>query len=498
MSMSPATALILGVGISILIDLYIAPGDYSIYEWYNVMYSFFITLIPMYLPGALSRYIAVTTGGGDSISRERLVKTSSILCLTLVPFSGISAFFLTPLIFEIIGIGSSYAIIDSAIFAVGIMCINLSSFTESVAGAFQEFDKLGIGRFIANIIGQVSVIVLILFGIGIQALLLKFVLVSIISVIFLSLTVKQIWSLKGERYPLKPLILFSYPSTISYLFAYFLNEILVRAILQSYSTSGMSLELGLFGFAVRIAAFVNALTLGFYGVIGPYYANAFGQGNTKALENEIQWTLKMSLLIFMPLVVGAISIAPATFLILFPERYYWSYQVFMFLVFQIFLFLLQRPLYYALGAVGKVKTRLVCSVSSSVLSAIIMVLVSSQGSILVVIAYVSSTFLEALFLVMSTKREIRINLGIRRAIPIIIISFFTLGPAVFIHFLRLNPFVELFLIVCDFALIYFSSIRILNLVSEEEILKATLFLPTKLANFASSLLIKLLVRKKVT
>ena len=129
------------------------------------------------------------------------------------------------------------------------------------------------------------------------------------------------------------------------------------------------------------------------------------------------------------------------------------------------------------------------------IAAAAMILVADIGLIIAVIAYISNSFFEALFLIISTKKRVGIRLGIRQVIPLILIAFFTIGPAIIIHFLRLNPFFELILIICEFSLIYLLSIRLLGLVSKAEILKAIEFLPPRLAVPITSILVRIMVKE---
>jgi hypothetical protein len=53
-------------------------------------------------------------------------------------------------------------------------------------------------------------------------------------------------------------------------------------------------------------------------------------------------------------------------------------------------------------------------------------------------------------------------------------------PAFIIHLLRFSPLIEIGLIVGVSALVYFTPIRLLNLITENEINKAIVFLPKRL------------------
>jgi len=490
---SPAAALILGVFITVLIGDYILPEEYAVFEWFNVMSSFFLTIIPFQIPNAIGRYIAVAKGGADQSAIESLVKSATVLSLMLVPVSGIVAFTMTPFVFSFVGIGAQYSILDTLIFSVGVMSLNLSAFTQSVSSGFQEFEKLGIARFLGNLVSQGFLIVLIPLGWGIRALLTKWVLLGLFTAILLTLTIRRIWSLRGSLHPLKPLIAFAYPAIISFLFAYALNELLVRSIFQLYADQN---ELGLYGFAVRLTTFINALTLGFHNAIGPHYAQAVGQGGSLALGREVQWTLKMSFFLFLPLIMGTIVIAPAVFRIVFPV-YYWSYRYFAILMMQLFFFLFVRPYSSVLGAVAKTKQVLVSSVVASIVSGILMLLMIDYGLLFVVIGYASGAFFYALVTSFWVKRDVGIGLGVRQVAPMIITSFATIVPAALIHFMRPNPFVELAANLVMFFLIYLVSIRFLRLVTANEIRKATLFLPERMSSPLSRFLIRLFTRNGV-
>ncbi|MFW9848212.1 MAG: lipopolysaccharide biosynthesis protein [Candidatus Thorarchaeota archaeon] len=494
MSISPVTSLVMGLLVTWVIQVYITPEQYGVFEWFNVLSSFFITIIPFQLPNALGRYIAVSRGENNETTVEGLVKTSTMLALVLVPLSGLTSIIFTPYVLAGVGVTTGFSYLDILIFTFGVMSLNLSAFTVGITSGFQEFKKLGIGNFLSNTISQTAVVILILTGWGIQALLLKFVLTGLILSIFLSSTLRKIWSLKGSKYSLRPLISFAYPAILAFLIAYTLNELLIRAIFQYYSDLGYTAELGLFGFASRLMTFINALTLGYYNTLGIFYSEAFGYGGKDQLNIEVKWTLKMSFFLFMPIIIGSVIISPAIFLIVFPS-YYWAYLYFSILMFQLVFYLFVRPYTSILGALAKTKQVLASAITASIVSAFGMYLAMNYGLIVTVIAYSSGSFIQALVTAFWVKFDAKINLGIRQVLPITFISLFSILPAAVIHFLRLNPFLELLIIGAMFIVLYIGCIRYLGWIRASEIQKATLFLPKKLSKPAASLMIRIFTRE---
>jgi O-antigen/teichoic acid export membrane protein len=495
MSLSPFASLILGLVVSWQIQLFISPEQYGLFEWYNVLSSFFITLIPFRLQSALGRYIAYSIGKDDEESVQSLRKSLTIITLILVPVSGLIAFFVTPFVLTALGRGTEYILIDGLIFTLGVMSINLSAFTKSVASAYREFRSLGIGNLVANTASQVVVLVLIPLNWGIRALFMKSVILGLFAVLFLHLTVKNIWSLKGSMYPLKPLIKFAYPPILAFLFAYALNEVLIRAIFQYYASLGFSGELGLYGFAVRLVTFANAFTLGYYSTVGSYYTVALGK-SSKDLNDIFQWTVRMSFFIFIPIIVLCLAMAPSAFLMVFPA-YYWAYQYFAILILQMFSYLFLRPLQAVLSASANTQYILVSSILAAVLSGFLMFVFVDYGLLFVTLGYVSSPFISAFFSAIFVKRCVPdVKLRVARIVPISIIAFSALFPATAVHFLRIEPFLELVLNVLIFVVLYIGATRLLRLVTSSEIRKATVFLPARLTEPVTKILISIFVRRE--
>jgi len=495
MSLSPIASLILGLVVSWQIQLFISTEQYGLFEWYNVLSSFFITLIPFRLPSAFGRYIAYSSSN-DEVSIQSLVKTSTVLTLILVPVSGVVAFFITPFVLTSLGRGTEYLIVDGLIFTLGVMSINLSAFAISVASGYREFQSRGIAELIANVASQVVVIVLIPLGWGIRALFVKSIVLGLITALFLYFTVRNIWSLKGSMYPLGPLMKYAYPAIISFLFAYLLNEVLIRAIFQHYVSLGFSSELGLYGFAVRMVTFVNAFSLGYYGILGSYYTEALGR-STKDLNDVFQWTVRMSFFIFTPMIVVCLAMAPSAFLIVFP-RYYWAYQYFAILILQLFFFLFLRPLQSVLSAAAKTQHILASTILSSIASGFLMYIMVDYGLLFVVLGYISNGFFAAIFSAIFVKRIVpEVNLRVTKIMPISIIAFSALLPAAGVHFLRINPLLELMTNLAIFITIYIGTTRLLSLVTISEIRKATVFLPAKLVEPITKFLILLFIRRGV-
>ncbi|MFX1579773.1 MAG: lipopolysaccharide biosynthesis protein [Promethearchaeota archaeon] len=494
MSMSPFSSLILGLIVSWQITLFISPSQYGLFEWFNVLSSFFITLIPFRMPNALGRYIAYSIGKEDEVSVERLRKSLTVLSMILVPVSGLVAFLVTPFVLSSVGRGSEYLLIDGLIFTFGVMALNLSAFTKSIASAYREFRSLGIGNFLANVTSQVVVLVLIPLGWGIRALFMKSLVLGLFTAIFLYLTVKNIFSIRGALYPLKPLIKFAYPPIIAFLFAYVLNEVLIRAIFQYYGTLGFGGDLGLYGFASRLVTFVNAFTIGYYSTIGSYYTVALGK-STKDLNDVFQWTVRMSFFVFTPMIVICLVMAPSAFLMVFPH-YYWAYQYFAILTIQLYFFLFLRPLHAVLSASAKTEYILASSILASIISGFLMFILIDYGLMLVLVGYISNGLFIALFSVIFVKKSVPdLNLNVAKIWQFSIVAFFALGPAVVVHFLRINPILELVINVTMFVAIYVGATRFLRLVTDSEIRKAMVFLPARLVKPVTKFLILLFIRK---
>ncbi|MHA2405726.1 MAG: hypothetical protein ACXACH_03120, partial [Candidatus Hermodarchaeia archaeon] len=96
MTLSPASALFLGIVISYLIELFIPPGIYAIFPWFNLVYTFFGTIIVFRLPMALHYYLAAAKGANQLEELQKLRKTSTILALILAPLSGVITSLVVP------------------------------------------------------------------------------------------------------------------------------------------------------------------------------------------------------------------------------------------------------------------------------------------------------------------------------------------------------------------------------------------------------------------
>jgi O-antigen/teichoic acid export membrane protein len=504
LTLSPITAFFLGLFISFLIADLIPSERFGIFSWFSIMNSILVTVIPFRLPGAITRYLAVAKGSGNQEEIDDLIKSGTLMTLILAPVSGLAALVTTPLIFNgVILIGGEYEFLDVVLLAIGVMVVNMSSFSVSIMNGLQKFEKVGIAQFIANILGQATVIILIIFGFGIRALILKWVVVGLLTVVFLTLAFRKIWSLQGKTYPLRPLLKFAYPGIIAFLFAFFFQEYLIRFIFQLFGSE----ELGLYAFAMRLFTFVNSLRLGFYSALSPYYAEAVGREKAVGLEREVQWTMKISFFIFIPLIIGMVIITPPFFQILF-ENYYWSYPIFAILMIGLFFSLYSKPYLAILNALAKTQHVLVISIISSVVSGLLMLWVVNLGVfvtlpgqlseelLLVVAAYASSWPLAAALAGLWVKREIGINLGVRRVMPFVIIAIGMLLSAVLIHFLRLAPLIELAAVLGVCSLLYLVPIRVFKIITADEIRKATLLLPKRLATPATRVLIWIFAGEK--
>jgi len=499
MTLSPVTALFLGLIISVLISVYIPPAEYAVYSWYNLMNSFLITTIPFALPQAITRFLAIAKGANNEEEIQQLQKDNTFFTLALVPLSGIIAIVITPLVLSSIGFFGQYGPLDIAIFALGIMCVNLSLFTIGAGKGLQAFENIGLAQFAANLVGQLLVILLIITGWSITALLIKWVVVGLLTSIFLTIGIKQLWTVRGGTYSLKPLLFFAYPAILSFFFAFFFKEYLIRALFMPFGAD----VVGLYEFAARLLTFVNALTIGFYTALGPYYSRAVGRGPSEELESEVKWTLKFSNFMFLPIIVGIVVISPSLFLILFDPRYYFAYQFFAILMVQMFLYLFYRPFVAILNSTGRPQSVLVITIISSLASGLLMLgaifisplfLIERYTLAIVVLAYSSSVFFASLLSGFWVKKQVKINTGFKAVLPFIGIAAIMIPPAIAIHLLRLHPVIEFASIFIISLVLYVLPIRIVGLISENEIRKATLFLPSRVAVPFSNFLVKVFVK----
>ncbi|MFX1575733.1 MAG: MATE family efflux transporter [Promethearchaeota archaeon] len=508
MTLSPVSALFLGIVISLLIDAYIPPQNYAIYQWFNVFYTLFGALIIFRLPTALQYRIASAKGSDHTEELQKLMKTNTILALILTPLSGIISFLAIPVLLDLFLLSGQYFMVDVLICALGIMALTLSTFAVSAYKGLQEFEVVGIGQFVSNLIGQLAVIILIVVGVGylgivslgVQALLYKWIVVGVLTTMILTVAVRKSWTLKGSTYPFKPLVKFAAPLITSFIFVFIFSELLVMLFLNPFQE-----ELGLYGFAVRIANFVNALTLGFYGALSSFYAQSYGKGDCENLEKDVGWTMKISVFLFLPMVIGAMIISPAIFLILFPN-YYWAYQYFIILLFKVILFLFRKPYLDIINVRGKSNLVLIIQVIASMLSGVLMFLAFSFGPLimayglidnallLVVLAYILNNLFISIFAAIVIKRDIGIKLGIRGVLPLLLIGFLIIPTAMIIHFLYLPPLLELAIIIPLGVIIYLLPIRYLRIISEKEIRKASQFLPRRFASSFASIIVRLFVR----
>ncbi len=503
MTLSPVAALFLGIIISVLINDYIPTDSYGIFSWFSSIFSIFVNIIPFQIYGAISRYLAVAKGSKDQDKVDNLLKTNTILSLIIVPLSGLSVLIVTPFIFNGVGIGGQYDFLDVVLLAIGVMGFTLSSFSIGPMMAFQKFERVGIIRFLTNTLGQVAVILMIVFGLGIRALLLKWFIVGILTAILFTIVFRKMWSLKGKIYSLRTLYSYSAPGILAFIFAYLFQEFLIRYIFQSFSAD----PLGHYEFAFRLFTFVNALTIGFYSALSSFYADAVGRGDTVALEHEVRWTMKISFFVFLPIIMGVMASSPSIFLLLF-ENYYRSYLYFLILLFGIFLSMFGQPPNIILNAVAKPHLVLLSSVISSIISGILMILALYYGLLfvtaeyfstvllLVVAAYISHRLFVSVLSGFLVKRRVGINLGIRQVLPLVAIAVGMLIPAVIIHFLRMPALLELIWVLAVCTLTYLIPIRLFGIVSRDEIQKATLFMPRRLAIPMANALIWIFVKKE--
>ncbi|MHA1979366.1 MAG: oligosaccharide flippase family protein, partial [Candidatus Hodarchaeales archaeon] len=273
LSAGPIVALFLGLIISSLIGLYIDPIDLGEYSFINELISIITAIAIFGLPGALTKFLSEYIGKNDQARVDSLLKTHTILVVIITIGMLLISYIAVPIYFKVLGFQLTDGKLILIILTISVMIV--SRFGKSIISGYYEVETLGIFDLISSVISRLMVIVAIIVTIDAYSLILRYIVTEIIFIIMFVGIQRKIYTFKGDRHPIKPLVSYGIPNTSAFIIGLIFQNLSLKGLLLLYFGQ---VEVGYFDYAFRLAMFINTMTLGLFTALFGYYSRLYGEG----------------------------------------------------------------------------------------------------------------------------------------------------------------------------------------------------------------------------
>ena len=443
-----------GLFTAMILARYLGPEDYGKYA-FIITFGFIFTVISDF--GLNDLFVR------DIAKNHKVVSKYLALGLIVKPIFSIIG--IISLITAVYLMGYSQEILLSSI--VYSMHIIFLTLTNSFAAIFRAYEKMGFASLISLIgafISLLFIIVLVYFeGTLLQVLLLKVVAFFIGSLIGLILLLKFIAKpdfsidftfIKNHLVKALPFL------TIGLIHALYFNvDIIMLSKMQGdiyvgwYTPAATDLFFG-------ILIIPSTITT----VIYPMFSRHYKESAVKLLHS-LNFTLKILILLGVPISVGSYILAPEIIYLIFGEKYIESIPVLQIIAFAIILTFIKEPFSYGMAAVGKEKQLMWLNIVSLALNItlnlILIPIYAHLGAALTTVACIFLFLLLDYYYLNKVVKGIKIIKNIYK--PVIAAS--AMGLIIY----NLKEY-NLFLIILVGALIYFISLFLLKAFDSNELI----------------------------
>ncbi len=482
LSLKPIISLVLGLFISVIISNVISTSDFGAYSILATLIGGVPTIIGLGMPGAATRYIAHAIGEDNKDLVRKIIAsvTLFLVTVTIIAILIIPEITLFILYYLNIVIGWDTLII----YTIAIVAIFAFNILSGIEKGFQNMKKVGLASLGGTVTGQIISAFLLINGFGINALLLKFLIAALLSILLMSVFEPIPLNLQKDRYPTKELLSFGFPTVLAYLLAFLSQNLFLRIfMLNSFGID----TLGLYEFAMRQANLLVTFGVGYYSTLTPYFSESLGKGKGKL--QGISWTIKSSAFVFSPLTLGLIFVS-GPFFSIFGQKYQAALPLFVILALRILPVFLMRPFNSMLAAIKRTDRYYISSSIATVIAVVCGILFVPLGPVGIALALAFSEVIGNLVLVYYSRKYLpEVEVDSKSIAKIIIGAILMYIPIYFIN-IKFTGFTALLLDIVAGALIYMIYCRYANVVSEKELVVATSFLPSPIIKLIKKLLIR--------
>lgn len=455
--------------------------------------SLFSLLTFVSLPTALVKYVSEFMDQNKKskamATQNTIIKTvvilSSIGLLIGIIFSGlISDYFLN-------GTEYVYLIIINFVFA---FFSNLIGLVKSALNGVCLFGRMALLTIIFVVITRVLAIVFASFNLGVMGVIVGYAVGTIvsfsISIFFLRGKIEK----SDEKAPLKPLLAFSLPLTLSSIAGLVLNWadiIIITSLIRDLSLTGV------YSIAINSAGALKVLYLSLTSTILPVLSAQQGIKDFKKVTNTIKTTSRYLLYLMLPSCIGLAIIAPRVLSFFYGPSYVEGAIPLAIVAITTIITALTAILSLTMTAIGKTSTHLKIKVTISILTLLSLIIFVPFFEIIG--AAVSRLVIQVIAIILTAKllqRDLKISFD-KEAIwksslstGLMVLILFTV-EFMFGHLL--SELLMIFLDISIAVVVYVFGLYVLNAIKKHDIELIRLAFPKSFNKFIS-LLERILVR----
>lgn len=270
--------------------------------------SFILALVQMFgtlaLQSAAIKYIAQYLAEGDSEKAKSVVARVLQMSLLASAIAFVSLFIPAEWVSSLMFGTATHALLIRLIALCSILAILYLETASFLQGMQKMFEVALIGLAYTIISTSVGVC-LLFFGWRLYAVVLGWLAgLLVASIAGLFLTVKYLGVL-GKPYPVRPLLNFSFPLYVASCIGFWVSWI-DQILLGSY----MGLKtLGIYSVAIRASAVPGLFSSSIVAALFPKLSELYAQQGSNSLKNIFRVSLRYSVLIGFPLIVGLATLA---------------------------------------------------------------------------------------------------------------------------------------------------------------------------------------------
>jgi len=307
------------------------------------------TLSLFNLPTAITKFVSEKLGKKELQKAASIYKTGTRLLVTLsIMGLAIATLLSTPLSQYFWGTTEySILIILSCLEA---FFINLITSYKSGLSALGLFGKMALSTIVYIVISRGIAIGLALLDFGILGVVIGYVIGSFVGAIAAISFVRGKFPNPENKFPAKPLILFSFPLFLSSLFSFIISQVDVVIIASMTSDYGI---VGVYSIAVKSLLALNIVWLPIMITIFPLISSKFGLQKPESVSNVVKMASRYLSFTTIPCCLMLVVIAPTALEVFYGPQYVSGASALAILAFSTILLSFYTLLTTVLTAIGK-------------------------------------------------------------------------------------------------------------------------------------------------
>ena len=289
-------------------------GIISIFSTFYTMAS----LITLNLPDGLVRYLSLFLGEKNEQKVQEVINLNYVLFFVTL----IATVIIIPIIIVTVSnfLNIQFDYTQLSILIMSVILFQCYSFLRIILTSFKHYNKIAIISLISNSAGMVISIIMMILGFDVTGFIIRWLILNLTGVAIIAILIIKL-KLPFRKKTKK---LFSIVKILNFSLPSFINTVFLIIILNFYvkvtigAIFGLDV-LGYYEFALKIIAIVTGIMLGFSQITQIHYSHEFGKGGKEKIKENLNWSLRLTTFILIPLIFFMIIFGYPIFLYFLPK-----------------------------------------------------------------------------------------------------------------------------------------------------------------------------------